>query len=390
MNDTVDKMTPFSDGKKRKMIMTKLTAIALTARGANPGADVTFFKSHKGEAVVDKSGDLVNLMTSIEDGHQHGIAVETYDNQLYINVMYAKGKDADSGHYHVLAPSDSGYLVSTNDGHSHTIDTDLIHAILIAQLNKGDGKDTITKEQADLLTAVNLDGVTENLEDAMSKELEATIAAANKTIEKQTADLAHANVVVSFTPAAKAFYDGLAEAEQKSFVGKTDADRVATMEMAKSADPVVYKSMSDGTEFRKSDGAAMINMAKRVDAQDLEIAKQSAMNKHSVFVKRAADEMGNLTGEDVTKIALLAAIDTIDNEETRKSVGEMIKASNSGAAVALETIGTQTPAEMLKAGDALDTMAKTYAEDNKVSVEHAYVKVLETKAGQELYNEANS
>lgn len=388
MNDTVSKLTPYADGKKRKMKMTKLTAIALTARGANPKADVTFFKSHKGTE-VDKAGDLVNLMTSVEDGHQHGIKVETYDNQLYINVMYAGGTEL-SHHYHIMVAGESGYEISTNAGHSHTVDTDQINSTLIAQLNKGEVADTITKEQAELLIAVNIDGITENLEDAMSKELEATLEAANKKMEKMTAELAYANTVASFTATAKAYYLTLDDADRKAFVGKTDADRVATMEMAKSADPVVYTSVSDGTEFRKSDSEAMINMAKRIDAQELEIAKQAALTKHSVFVKRAANEMGNLTGEDATKIAVLTAIDSIEDADTRKAAVEMIKASNSGASVALETLGTQTPAEIKKAEDKLDALAKTYAEENKMSVSDAYVKVLETREGQELYNEANS
>lgn len=87
MNDKVNKLTPYSDGKKRKMKMLKLTAVALTARGANPEANVTFFKSDKTSAV--KNGDLVDMVTSAEDGHQHGISVEVYDGSLYINVGYA-------------------------------------------------------------------------------------------------------------------------------------------------------------------------------------------------------------------------------------------------------------------------------------------------------------
>ena len=389
MNDKVKKLTPYTDGKRRKMVMTKLTAVALTARGANPEANVTFYKSHKGTESVEKGGDLVNMLTTETDGHQHGISIEIYGNELYMDVKYAGGSGADN-HYHALVrTSDGAYSVSTNEGHSHEVDSSALNDYLLSVLNKEEIKDTITKSQADLLTAVNIDGIEDNLEDAMSKELELALAKAEGTITKQAADLASATTVMRFTPIAKAFYDTLSVADKESFVGKTDADRVATMEMAKSADPVVYTA-TDGTEFHKSAGDATVKLAKRVDDQDREIAKQSALNKHSVFVKRAADEMGNMTGDDVTKIALLGAIETIENEETRKAVGEMIKASNSGAAVALDTLGTSTPAEVKKAGDQLDVMAKSYADEHKVDEATAYSKVLETEAGQKLYNEANA
>lgn len=387
MND-VSKITPYSDGKKRRMKMTKLTAVALTTHGANQEANVTFFKSRKGK--VEKSGDLVPLVTSEEEGHQHGIRVEIYDNELYVNVMYAESPDAPYSHYHILVrDADGSYTVSTNAGHSHEIDSAVLNDYLLGILNKEEIQDTITKSQADLLTAVNIDGITENLEDDMSKELEQALADANTTIAKLKTDLAFANTVLSFTSTAKTYFNTLGVADQKAFVKANDADRVAVMDMAKAANPVVYTSVADGTEFRKSDGDAMVNMAKRIDAQNVKLGKQDALVKHGTLVKRATDEMGNMTGEDVTKIALITAIEAIEDEETKKAVGAMIKASNSVAKVALETHGTEEPAETKKAAESLDAMAKTYADEHKVSETDAFVKVLETEAGQKLYNEIN-
>jgi hypothetical protein len=390
MPKKVEKLTPYSDGKRRKMTMTKLTAVALTGRGANPEANVTFFKSHKGGTEVNKGGDLADLLTSEEDGHQHGIAVETYGNELYINVMYAKGPNSDSGHYHVLTRIDGGFVMSVNDGHTHTVDGSLISDALLNQLSKGEAVDTITKEQSELLTAVNLDGIIKTLENDMSKELEAKLAKAEAKLAKQAAAIANQTTVASFTATTKSFYDGLSETEQTAFVAKTDVERNVDIEAAKSADPVLYKSTTDGIEYRKSDGSVLIAMAKRMDAQELQLAKGAALAKHDALVKRASEDMGNLTGDQAAKLAVLGAIDTIEDEEARKGALAIIKAANSGTAVALETLGTVETTVASKAEDRLDAMVKTYATDKGVSVTNAYVKVMETQAGQDLYNEANS
>lgn len=385
----VTKLSPYSDGKRRKMSMTKLTAVALTGRGANPEANVTFFKSHKSETKIKKGGDLADLLTSEEAGHQHGISVETYANELYINVMYAKSEGADSGHYHVLTRVDGAFVVSTNEGHNHTVDSSLISDALLSQLSKGEAKDTITKQQAELLTAVSFDGITTKSENDMSDALKKKLEDAQAKLDKQAVTIANQAVVASFTPTTKAFHDGLSAEDQVSFIGKTDADRVATMEMAKSSNPVVYTS-TDGTEFHKSDSAVMVKMAKQIDVQAVQLAKGEALNKHSALVKRAGVELGNVTGEDTTKIALLGAIDTIEDEETRKGALAIMKAANTSGALSLETLGTQKVEDVAKAEDKLDKMVTDFAKDKKVNVAEAYTKVLATAEGQDLYNEINA
>ena len=97
-----------------------------------------------------------------------------------------------------------------------------------------------------------------------------------------------------------------------------------------------------------------------------------------------------MAGTDAAKIALLKSADSIVDEEIRKEVATMIKAANSKGATALEEHGHQDSGVLKEAGDKLDAMVKTYATENEVSVSNAYVKVLDTKAGQDLYNEANS
>lgn len=351
MNDKVNKLTPYSDGKKRKMKMLKLTAVALTARGANPEANVTFFKSDKTSAV--KNGDLVDMVTSAEDGHQHGISVEVYDGSLYINVGYAKSSDSDNGHYHVLTSDGAGgFKMASNAGHSHTISSQEIQDNLFNMLNKGIGEDTITKERAEQLTAVNKDGSLAHTEDTMPEKLEADLATAKAEIATLKSQLATAVALGGLSDSHKSHYNSLSAADQVLFLGKSSADRNIELEAIKAADPVEYTA-EDGTEYRKSAGASIINMAKRLDTQDKELAKQTALNENANLVKRAADELGNVAGEDVAKVALLKSIESIEDEETRTAVGAMIKACNSGLAKAFTEIGHQAPVVNKKAEDGL-------------------------------------
>ena len=380
----LEKLTPYTDGKKRKMTMTSLTAVALTAHGANPEANVTFFKSVKKPTEVEKGGDLVDILTSVEAGHQHGIRIETYDSQLYLDVAYAKSEGEDCGHYHVLSPDGlGGFEVSFNAGHNHTIDGAGIRDALFAQLNKGIGDNTITEEKAATLHAIKIDGDQVHMEDIMPlKELQ-------KKLDASQASLAKATSLATLNDAQKSHYAGLVAADQDNFLGKTNAEREAILVAIKAADPVEFTAV-DGTEYHKSAGPQLIAMAKQLDLQAGQMVKSDALAKHGILVKRAAEELGNIAGEEVAKIALLSAIDTIIVPETLTAVKALLTAANSVGKIAVTTFGSQTPAPVTKAEEQLEAMVAKYCTDNACNTTVGYSKVLETAAGQALYNESVS
>jgi hypothetical protein len=96
-----------------------------------------------------------------------------------------------------------------------------------------------------------------------------------------------------------------------------------------------------------------------------------------------------MIGEEATKVALLKAIDSIEDAAVKTAISAMFASANSSASFALKTFGSQTPASYTKAEDGLDAMAKAYAADKGVTISVAYEKVLATPEGQALYNQAS-
>jgi hypothetical protein len=192
----------------------------------------------------------------------------------------------------------------------------------------------------------------------------------------------------AFSDAEKAYHATLSIADQESFIAKSSADRKQELEMAAKADPIEYTAQ-DGTEYRKSAGSALISMAKKLDDQAAALVKQEALTQQADLVKRASSDMGNIPGEEATKVALLRAVDGIQDEETRKAVSTLLAGCNSTGSMVTTTYGTQTTPAAKAEEDQLDTMVKQYAADKNVDMAKAYEAVLSTAAGQALYNKAH-
>lgn len=392
MPNSLNKLTPYNDGKKRKMVMTKLTAVALTARGANPHADVTFFKSKKGSEVIDplKKGEVA-VATSIANGHQHGIYIETYGGDLYLNVTWDHAENAENGHSHgLLKGSDGIYSILMADGHTHDLDSNEVKNAILEQVTKGSEEDTITAEQAKTLKAVNNDGSHVHTEDnTMPDVLQVELDAANKQLLQVQEALKTAVALGALNDTEKAHYHSLDQSDQSAFLVKSSLERKDILEKAKLSDPVEYTA-TDGTEYRKSAGASMISMAKRLDEQSKSLTEQTELNKQAALCKRAEAEIGNLPGEQVAKVALLKAVDSIADAEVLASVKTILASCNSGISKAFREIGTSESVINKGAEDRLDALVKTHATEKSISIEQAYGEVLDTAAGRNLYAEINS
>lgn len=155
-----EKITPFRDGRRRRMVMRKLTAVALTESGANPHADVTFFKSdvekqprpgESREAYLRRKrrarksddvekvgrGDFVDMLTETEDDHQHGINVVEDDGGIRIVVHFASGTDSEGTHDHQVIMTPAGeFVLSENRGHSHGLDSMRVQELIFSELSK--------------------------------------------------------------------------------------------------------------------------------------------------------------------------------------------------------------------------------------------------------------
>ena len=64
------------------------------------------------------SGDLADLLTSEEGGHQHGISVRLYEGEVSVSMSYASGPEDEAGHYHpiVKEPDGDGYVLGVKTG----------------------------------------------------------------------------------------------------------------------------------------------------------------------------------------------------------------------------------------------------------------------------------
>lgn len=99
---------------------------------------------------VAKGGDMADMFTSIEEGHQHAIYVYESDDGVNVMVGYATAPGSEHSHDHQITRGDDGmYIVSENVGHSHTIDSmKLQEIIMMRMMMKSDEieKQALTRE----------------------------------------------------------------------------------------------------------------------------------------------------------------------------------------------------------------------------------------------------
>ena len=89
--------------RRNRMNSFKINEVSGVDVPAQEGATVAIMKradapKPRRETRKDMGG-LADLLTSEEEGHQHGINVRVYDGQLSVAVSYASGPDDEGGHY---------------------------------------------------------------------------------------------------------------------------------------------------------------------------------------------------------------------------------------------------------------------------------------------------
>lgn len=191
--------------------------------------------------------------------------------------------------------------------------------------------------------------------------------------------------LADLTSVEKAHYDTLDDAGQSAFL-KSDKDaRSTAMEKAAGPDPVVFTT-NDGTEIRKSDGSAVLAMAKRLDAKDIELAKAQVANRDIAIEKKAA-EYSNLPGDIDVRKGLFGAIEDIEDEAIRKGAYAIMKAADNALDGDYTPSGAISKSDAKGAEDKLNALAKDYAKSNSVDFAKAYREVTKTEEGRDLYNE---
>lgn len=317
-------------------------------------------------------------LTTATDGHSHLID-DSAESGGYTQYGNVGGPDGYAYHSHPWVKDDKGNIViGMAAGHTHD-DSDLTAEVVEKNDN---GKKTIVVLVGNEYTRTQK---SEPESPDMDKEQE--IAGLKKSLERATS-------IIALNSAQRQYFDALPAADQDGFLGKSSEARDREISLAKAADPVVYTTTA-GVELRKSAGDFAIAQAKRADELDAELIKSRAETETATFAKRAADELGNLPGDEASKVAVLKAVAGIKDEAARTAATALLKAGNDAMKGVFTTVGDTTadPPETTQpniakadATSKLDALAKKYAADNNVSFAKAYDAVLATPDGKKLYD----
>lgn len=303
-----------------------------------------------------------------------------------------------AGHAHTIntnnysGGSDRIGQTSYVDGHSHGWVVDEAGNIFIADaMGHNHGVAVLTKNQPgepapgkanEAGTLKAADGGAENKNMLTTEQA----AALQKAADENKARAERAEAILKMNAEQRAHFDTLKGAEADAFLAATNDQREAVVKNLRDANPVVFTSL-DGTEYRKSDDARLIKMAREADDTKKALAREQLVRKQAELEKRAADELPNLSGDVVVKAALLGAVDGIADAATRGKVLDVLKTHDAGLGKAFARVGTGAAptTEGKTAGDQLDAMATEYAKANKVSLADAYSAVTKTEQGANLF-----
>lgn len=207
----------------------------------------------------------------------------------------------------------------------HDMTTITTKAALLAAVAKFDPtKSSFADGDAIVKAAVTLDAVADlpagsPLAKAAADEVERTSNA--KVAKGLQRDVA----ILKMDTDTRAHFDSLDDAGKDAFLAKSDADRASDIAKARDADPVVH-TCSDGTVIRKSDGAAVLAMAKRNDQLAADLAKANEATTGNAIEKRAAEEFPNVakaTAVDMLKSVAAVGAETDAGKSILKTLGTM-------------------------------------------------------------------
>lgn len=173
--------------------------------------------------------------------------------------------------------------------------------------------------------------------------------------------------VLKMSPDGRTYFEGLDASAQDAFLAKSAEDQNAEIEAANATDPVVYKC-ADGTQIRKSDGAAAAIMAKRLDAQDAEIAKLRQENAAGSLEKRA-NAYPNVAREVAE--GMLKSLDSVGADtDAGKGILKSLDAMNKAGSGMMKRIGStdgQGAPDMKKARNDFETEVEKVARERKIA-----------------------
>lgn len=139
----------------------------------------------------------------------------------------------------------------------------------------------------------------------------------------------------------------------------------------------------DGEKIAKADVPSVVwDQLKKREDEITELRKKQEMED---LRKRADAELPNLKGTADERAALLKAVESVEDEDLRKSLTENLKAADAACAGAFEEVGKGGKDGDLSDPEAkLEEMTKAHAKDNSMDYYKAYAEVVKTDEGKAL------
>ena len=385
-----------TEQNRRIMRRFRINEISAVDRPAQQPALATILKREDGNGPdeidaasegIEKT-DTVDLLTSSEAGHQHGIRIHMHEGEgMYTYVHYAAGEEGEAHDHQIVMNTDGSFTMSENHGHTHEIDREAMQQLLMNRMvNKDDGTNADPVEDTATIASDDAGDVHKG-ENEVSTE--------NQALE---ARLQRAEAIVALSKSDREYFDGLDEAGQDAFLEKSAEDQAAEITKAAEAQAVVYTDRK-GRTYTKADGERMIELAKEADASEVAKAEADAEAADTALTKRAED-MAFLPGDVESRKALLKSIDAIEDEGTRTQALSALKSTNTANKSATETVGAVAREDVTKSTEVggeggniakadaearLDELSKAHAKEHNVSYAKAYDAVLATPEGGQLY-----
>lgn len=391
--DASDVYTPEDIGDQKKKPKGKvyrrfkIDEISLVTKPAQEGATVSFVK---GATIRKADYDLV--FTSSDDGHQHIVDVDDYDDDGCGCTSYAISADGEF-HKHDWLRGDGGKIdIGDNAGHGHSVAaTSPDQPDPEDQIEDAQGSMTGTVQGGSVMV-VELAAKQDAAQNSTSVDQRASVPSmTEQEIAALNKRLARAEKMLTLSPSQLAYAKSLAEVELEGFLAKSDADRAT---VAKAA--IAYTAQ-DGTVYFAHDDARVISMAKSNDSLSQRLLAEETLRKAAQFSKAAAEDMAHLEGDVDMHAAVIAAVEGIADENVRKAARTMLKAADA----AVSKLGRSNGSNGAVGGkvekssydskqDELKTAVTKFQTDNKLgSYEEAFAKATQVDATvRKLYNEA--
>jgi hypothetical protein len=338
-----------------------------------PGARMALMKRRE---PVAKAAALTDPM----DGHTHTLVLDRGEGPM----THGETSYQDEHTHPWIIGLNGELIVGAANGHTHRVGFlskgqvvgDVLDQTNISeeQMSASSDEPTHADESADDVGIEDENTMTDKIElDPKVQEQLDALKSANQRLEKMAA----------LTDAEKAYLKGLEGDDAESFLSAENKGEIMTK--AAEADPVV--ATVDGVEIRKSQdptGLLTKKLEKKKLREDAEKERKAQAEKD---LEKRAEELKFLPGDVKTKVEMLKAIDSIEDESVRKSANEALLAKNAGAAPNFEVVGTVGNPEVQSDDEALDALAKAeMSNDSSLSYEQAYTKALLSDAGQDVYN----